>query len=170
MEPAGEHPGAIAALHPDRPAVTTAGTDETRTYGQLDAASIQLGQVFHDGGLRPGDHLAVVLDNRPEFFEAVWAGLRSGLYVTPVNWHLTAEDASFITSDCEADALVAGAALTPVVAGLGAHLGGIAVRLAVGGEIAGFESYDAALGLPLTQEPAAASEGQSTHSGGRRRT
>ena len=160
MDPDGEHPGAIAALHPDWPAVTMAGTGETRTYGQLDAASTQLAQVFHDGGLRPGGHLAVLLDNRPEFFEAVWAGLRSGLYVTPVNWHLTAEEAAFITSDCGADALIAGSALTPVVAGLGAHLGDIAVRLAVGGEVPGFDSYVAALGQPVTQDPAAACEGR----------
>ena len=37
-----------------------------------------------------GDHLALVLDNRAEFFEVVWGAMRAGLYVTPINWHLIA--------------------------------------------------------------------------------
>ncbi|MCU1352731.1 MAG: AMP-dependent synthetase and ligase, partial [Acidimicrobiales bacterium] len=83
---------------------------------------------------------AVLLDNRPAWFEAVWAGLRSGLYVTPINWHLTAEEAAFIATDCGAEALVAGAALAPVLDAGG--LTAIRVRLGVGGSAPGFEPYE----------------------------
>lgn len=154
-----EHLVAAAATHPDRAAVVMAGSGERRTYRQLDEASRALALALHHRGLRRGDHLAVLLDNRAEFFEAVWAGLRSGLYVTPINWHLTAEEAAFIATDCGADALVAGAALAPVLDGGGPDgggldgggldeggldeggLDGIGVRLAVGGPVAGFEDY-----------------------------
>ncbi|MCU1352067.1 MAG: crotonobetaine/carnitine-CoA ligase, partial [Acidimicrobiales bacterium] len=95
----GEHPAAVAAADPDRLAVVMAGSGETRTYGELDEASSRVALALHDRGLRRGDHLAVLLDNRPAWFEAVWAGLRSGLYVTPINWHLTAEEAAFIATD-----------------------------------------------------------------------
>ena len=78
------------------------GSGETRTYRQLDEASRRLALVFRDRGLGPGDHLAVLLENQPAYFEVVWAGLRSGLYVTPINWHLTADEAAYIVDDCGA--------------------------------------------------------------------
>lgn len=52
----------------------------------------------------------------PALYDAVWAGLRSGLYVTPINWHLTAAEAGYILADCGATALVASASLREVVA------------------------------------------------------
>ena len=137
LHEAGEHPAAIAATDPDRPAVVMVGSGETRTYRQLDDASRRLALVLRDRGLGPGDHLAVLLDNQPAYFDAVWAGLRSGLYVTPINWHLTADEAAFIVADCGADALVAGAGLAPVLTGLGDRLDEIGVRLAVGGTAPG---------------------------------
>lgn len=76
------HPAAHAARTPDRPALVMAGSGTVRTYRELDEASTRVALVLRDRGLRPGDHLAVLLDNQAEFFETVWAGLRSGLYVT----------------------------------------------------------------------------------------
>ncbi|MCU1355770.1 MAG: AMP-dependent synthetase and ligase [Acidimicrobiales bacterium] len=150
----GEHPAFVAAAEPDRIAVVMAGSGETRTYRELDEASRRLALALHDRGLRRGDHLAVLLDNRPAFFEAVWAGLRSGLYVTPINWHLTAAEAAFIASDCGASALVAGAALAPVVSAQGSELDDIAVRLAVGGSLPGFEAYQEVVdGRALDDDP-----------------
>ena len=81
-------------------------------------------------GLGPGGHVAVLLENRPEFFEVVWGALRSGLYVTPINWHLAPDEAAYIVEDCGATALVASAALGD---GWEARGGGaLAGRLAVG--------------------------------------
>jgi long-chain acyl-CoA synthetase len=148
----GEHPAFVAATDPDRLAVVMAGSGETRTYRELDEASRRLALVLHDRGLRRGDHLAVLLDNRPAYFEAIWAGLRSGLYVTPINWHLTGAEASFIAADCGADALVAGAGLAPVIDGDG--LDDIGVKLSVGGNAPGFEPYeDTVAGRALDADP-----------------
>ena len=58
-----------------------------------------------------GDHLAVLLQNQAEFFTVVWAAHRIGVYVTPINWHLTADEAGYIVADCDAKALVASAHL-----------------------------------------------------------
>ncbi len=93
------------------------------------------------------------MKNRPEFFEAIWAGLRSGLYVTPVNWHLTPAEAAFIVDDCEASALVTEASLTQVARELNTPLADLRVHLAVGGDNGGlcdFASYEEAL---AGQEP-----------------
>ncbi len=139
-DPAGEHPAAVAAVDPERLAVVMAGTGATRTYGELDEASRRLALVLRDRGLRPGDHLAVLLANQPEFFEAVWAGLRSGLYVTPINWHITPEETRHIIEDCGASALVADADLAASIGGAD-RLAGVNTRLVTGGETDGFEPY-----------------------------
>ena len=46
---------------------------EVRTYREIDEASIRLAQVLRERGLGPGDHVAVLLDNQPEFYDVVWA-------------------------------------------------------------------------------------------------
>ncbi len=55
-------------------------------------------RVLRERGLGPGDHVAVLLDNQPEFFDVVWAAQRIGCYVTPINWHLTADEAGYIVA------------------------------------------------------------------------
>jgi acyl-CoA synthetase (AMP-forming)/AMP-acid ligase II len=136
------HPAAHAASDPDRVALVMSGSGETRTYRELDEASTRLALVLRDRGMRPGDHLAVLLDNEVVFFEAVWAGLRAGLYVTPINWHLTADEAGYIVADSGATALVTSAHLGDTVHELGDDLAAVTTRLAVGGQLEGFEPYE----------------------------
>ena len=83
-----------------------AATGETVTYRELNDRSNQLAQCFFDAGLRFGDHIAVLMENRPEFFEVCWAAQRSGLFYTCINWHFTAEEAAYILDDCDAEVLV----------------------------------------------------------------
>jgi len=122
-----------------------AGSGETITHGELEARSRRLAQLLHARGLRPGDHLAVLLENHPRYFEVFWAAMRSGLYLTPINWHLKAEEAGYIVEDCGATAVVTSAALAGVAADLGPHLAGVDVRLAVDGPVPGFERYEDAV-------------------------
>jgi long-chain acyl-CoA synthetase len=145
LDPAGLHPAAYAATHPDRAALVMAGSGEIRTYRALDEASTRLALVLRDRALRPGDRLAVLLDNEPTYFDAVWAALRSQLYVTPINWHLTAAEAGYIVADCGATALVTAAGMAPVVNALGDDLAGVNTRLSAGGALPGFESYEDAV-------------------------
>src|SRR5882757_1871889 len=92
-----------ARHHPSRPALI-AGAD-TRTFAELNARCNQLARVLRRRGLKAGDGVALVCSNRPEFAEVVYAAQRSGLRITPINWHLTAEEIAYIVSDCEARAL-----------------------------------------------------------------
>jgi acyl-CoA synthetase (AMP-forming)/AMP-acid ligase II len=64
----------------------------TVTWAQLEARSNQLAHLLRSRGLGVGDHVAVFLDNDSHYFEIIWAALRAGLYVTPINWHLGTED------------------------------------------------------------------------------
>ena len=89
------------------------GSGRRITYAELDDRSRRLAGVLDDLGLRRGDHLAVVMENHPAYYEVVWAGLRSGLYVTAVNSHLTAEEAAYIVDDCGAEVVVTSRAARP---------------------------------------------------------
>jgi acyl-CoA synthetase (AMP-forming)/AMP-acid ligase II len=147
LDPAGLHVAAHAAATPDKPAVVMAGSGEVaRTFRELDDASVRLARLLRDRGLRTGDHLAVLVDNGPAFFDAAWAAMRAGLYVTPINWHLTAAEAGYIVRDCDATALVASARLADVVAELDpTDLAAATTRLAADGDLPGFEPLDEAL-------------------------
>jgi len=100
------YPGVWAAKTPEKPAVVLHESGKVVTFGELDERSMRLAQLLHSRGLRRGDHVALFLENRTEFYDVAWAGLRSGLYVTTVNRYLTTEEAGYIVDDCEALAVV----------------------------------------------------------------
>lgn len=86
----------LAREHGGKPAVIMAGSGVRLSYAELERQSNQIAQLFRSRGLRPGDHIAVLMENRPEFFPVVWAAQRSGLFYTPVNWHLSAAEGYYM--------------------------------------------------------------------------
>ena len=140
-----ERHGDMLRRRGDHPAVVMAGSGETLSYAALDDRSTRLARVFDDAGLEPGDHVALMLGNQPEFFVVLWAALRAGLYLTPINWHLGPEEAGYVIDDCGAKAFVTSADLSDVAVGLGDFLAGVVTRLMVGGATSGFADFDAAL-------------------------
>jgi acyl-CoA synthetase (AMP-forming)/AMP-acid ligase II len=139
------HPGIHAANRPDEPAVIMAVGGVTVTWAQLEARSNQLAHLLRSRGLGVGDHIAVFLDNDSHYFEIIWAGLRAGLYVTPINWHLGAEEAGYIVADCDAVALITTSRFADVVTGFGSALDAVTIRLSIDGAIDGFEDYASAI-------------------------
>lgn len=144
------YPGAHAATSPDKAAVVVAETGEVLRYRDLEDRSQRLARHLFDRGLRAGDHLAVLTDNSPRVFEVYWAAMRSGLYLTAVNRHLSADEIAYIVNDCGAQALVVshslGEAATAILPSTD-----VAVRLAFGGDVAGYESYEDALDTASTK-------------------
>ena len=131
--------------------------DGTRTFAELDGRANQLVRALRGLGVRPGDSVALVCTNRPEFAEVSAACARSGLRLTPVNWHLTAAEARYIAADCEATVVI-GDIDRAREATLGAGAApGVRARLAIGqpsetDAVAGFESFEVAL-RPRSPEP-----------------
>jgi long-chain acyl-CoA synthetase len=79
------HPGVFAAKEPDRPAIIMGTAGTVVTYAELQARSNKVAWLARRCGLRPGDGLAVVTENRPELLELAWGAQRSGLHFTAVN-------------------------------------------------------------------------------------
>lgn len=151
-----KEPGAHLATKADSPAVIMADSGEIVTYGQLVERSQRLAQLFFAAGLRPGDHIAILLENHPRYWEVFWAAQRSGLYSTPINWHLKHEEAAYIVRDCGATALITSVAMQGVLAQMDAELADVPIRLVMDGDVEGFQRYETAVAAypaePLAQE------------------
>ena len=145
-----------AAATPDKPAMISADTGEILTFGQLNDASNRVAQLLYARGLRRTDHLAILMENNLHFMEPVWAGFRSGLYVTTVNRYLPPDEAAYIVGDCGAKAIVTSYEKRETAAALTDLIPNCPIRLMVGGTIPGWESYEAALAAsspePLAEE------------------
>ena len=139
------YPGKWAARVPQRPAVITAETGAVLTYGELEDRSVRLANVLLQAGLRRGDVVAVLSDNDARVFEVYWAALRSGLWFTAVNHHLSADEVAYILRDSGARAVVVSASQTATASAVTHRLPDILVRLAFGGEVPGYQPYEEAV-------------------------
>ena len=70
-------------------------------------------------GLRPGDRLAVVMQNRWEMAALHWACQLAGVVVVPLNWRSNADELDYFLSDSGAAALAFDGSATAAVAGSG---------------------------------------------------
>src|SRR4051812_33324653 len=95
----------FASLTPGKAAVVIAETGQGTTYGELHARSARLA-TFLAGQLAEGEVIAVLLENRPEYFEACFGARRAGLYYVPVSTHLTAGELDYMLRDSGAKVLV----------------------------------------------------------------
>ncbi len=139
----GMAPAVWADLQPDKVAVYEV-SGRTRTFGELNANANRIARLLRDHGLQAGDSIALVCANRAEFADVLFAAQRSGLRMTPVNWHLTAEEIAYVIDNCEAKALFAD--VNVEAAGPAAALcDRLMVKIAIGGELPGFLPYDATL-------------------------
>ncbi|WP_433274368.1 acyl-CoA synthetase [Pseudonocardia xinjiangensis] len=147
-------PGTFATLTPDKPAVIMSDSGAVLTYAELDDRSVRLANVLREAGLRPGDGVALLAENRLEFHVVYWAAMRSGLYFTPLNHHLTAAEIVHIVNDCGAKALVVSSGVAAIATALLGRTPQVAIRLAVGGPVAGYDDIVASL-AGASPEPAA---------------
>ncbi len=138
------HPFLHAEKTPDRPAIIMASTGKTLTYRQLEDLSNQGAQLFRKLGLKTGDGIAIFMDNNELFLPICWAAQRAGLYYTCISSRLTAPEVEYIVGDCGAKVFIASNALASVARELATGLPKLEKRYAVGGDIAGFESWESA--------------------------
>lgn len=96
----------VADRDPDRPAVVDpAGA--TVTFGELVDMSHRLAHGLRRAGLGPGSTVAALLPNGVEMVALYLAAIESGLYFTPVNFHLVPDEAAYVLTNSDSGVLVA---------------------------------------------------------------
>ncbi len=94
-----------AERYPSNPALRL-GPDEL-TYAELDDMSARLATLLRARGFEPGDRVAIMLPNVPQFAISYYGILRAGGIVVPMNVLLKRREISFFLEDSGADLLLA---------------------------------------------------------------
>ncbi|XP_049733329.1 long-chain fatty acid transport protein 1 isoform X4 [Elephas maximus indicus] len=114
---------AVARRQPEHLALVDAGSGVCWTFGQLDAYSNAVANLFLQLGFAPGDVVALFLEGRPEFV-GLWLGLaKAGVEAALLNINLRCEPLAFCLGTSGAKALVFGGELAAAVAEVSGHLG-----------------------------------------------
>jgi long-chain acyl-CoA synthetase len=90
---------------PDRPAVRL--DDSILTYRALRDATGRMATLLAERGVRPGDRVAVMLPNVPEFATVYFGVLRAGAVVVPMNPLLKEREVAYYLADSGAALIVA---------------------------------------------------------------
>src|SRR5438876_653911 len=86
-------------------AVAVVDGERRRTFAQWDAEIRAAAGALARMGLKPGDHLAVVMRNRYEMATLYWASHMLGLIFTPISWRSSLDEIAYCLEDCDAMAL-----------------------------------------------------------------
>ena len=130
----------LAAESPERLAlVTPAG--EAVSAGDLAIASNRLVHAMRALGLNRGDAVAVAVPNGREMIELYLAAFQSGLYLTPINHHLTAAEMAYILTDCDAKLFVTDERFAEAAIAAADLAGLDPARRVAAGKVEGFVPY-----------------------------
>ena len=128
-----------AAVARDAGATALVDGERRIDYAELYAIACRLVGAFDELGLKRGDHLVTVLQNRWEAAVLHWACQLVGVIITPINWRASAGELDYVLEDAEAAALVFEAVSTPAVAQ--SARSGALPRIAVGGAAGGTHAF-----------------------------
>ena len=139
------HPFHQAQKTPHKAAYIMADTGETVTYRQLDDRSNQVAQMLRALGLVAGDHIAILLENHPRFFEICWGAQRAGIIYTAMSSRLNVSEAAYIAKDCAAKLLITSRTLAAMALELVMQAPDVPHRLMLDGTVDGYLAYEALL-------------------------
>ena len=97
---------------PDKALTIFEGT--ATTYREMDDRATATAGGLADRGVGPGDVVAILSYNCPEFLEALFAANVLGAIAMPINWRLAAPEVRYILEHSGARALVCDASLLPL--------------------------------------------------------
>lgn len=94
----------IAELAKSRPsALALSDGTRTRSWSELQDRVTRWARALRERfALAPDDHAALLIGNRVEGVEGILAAIHAGIWMTPVNWHLTAEEIAYVVRDSTA--------------------------------------------------------------------
>ncbi|OZB17577.1 MAG: acyl-CoA synthetase [Rhodobacterales bacterium 34-62-10] len=147
-------PRSHAQKNPNAIAYVMCATDEQVSFAQLEARANQGAHLLRRAGLRRGDHIAILMENRREFLEICFAADRAGLYYTTISTHLMPDEIAHILQDCGARILIVSDRLLDSLALLRPTLEACVQTYVVGTTPPGLHDWTAST-APLPQTPIA---------------
>ncbi len=123
-----------------------------RTWREFNDRANQIVHLLRKRGVQPGDGVALLAHNGPEFAE-VWAATqRAGFRLTAVNWHQSPELIAYVIDNSDAKALIAsGRFVAGATEAATKAANKLNVKLAFAGAIPGFDDYEASLAAESTE-------------------
>ncbi len=91
-----------------------APSGRTLTFAEYEAGANQAAHALRETGLRKGDHMAIFMENHPAMLLAQAGAERTGLYFTPVNSYLSAEEVAYVINDSRSRVVVSSTAKADV--------------------------------------------------------
>src|SRR5690349_12301101 len=95
-----------AGAFPDKPAAWFNGV--WKTYGELNRQADQVAAFLIGLGVRPGDRVAILLENSFDYISAHFGAFKAGAVEVSLNTELAAAGLKQLLLDCEAKVLIAG--------------------------------------------------------------
>ena len=102
----GDYARKGAAQNPDRTAFIVPELGVSLSYRELDRRVSRAVALFRREGLKPGDRLAWYGRNNEQYFITLFAAIRSGIVVVPLNWRCVEPEIAFFLADSETRLLV----------------------------------------------------------------
>ena len=102
----GDLPRIHAAERGDRPAIRFG--ERSWTFAQLDAASSRVAQALRAQGVGPGDRVAYLDKNSPEYFLLLFGAAKLNAVTVAVNWRLAPPEMAYVIDDAGAKVLAIG--------------------------------------------------------------
>ena len=142
-----------AVLDPNGPALIFEPSGHVVSWSAYEKTANQVAHLLRQTGLAKGDHIALFMENIPEVLLAEAGAERTGVYFTPVNSYLSADEVAYIVNDSKARVVLTSKAKADIAAQLPALCPDVERWIMVaepGAAAAPFESWDEAVGSQPT--------------------
>jgi long-chain acyl-CoA synthetase len=123
------------------------------TAGDLLERVNKLSRALQALGCKRGDRVAMVMHNEATVLQLLMATAQIGLYLVPINHHLTASEVAHIMRDCDAKVVFCSPDLAEKVAAAAETVGLAAECRFASGEVTGFGTVDALVAPQATDTP-----------------
>src|SRR5260221_9270201 len=102
-----------------------------QTYAQLWSRVCRLSSALAELGVRPGDRIALLMQNSDRYIEVYQAAALMGVAVVPLNFRFVASEVEYVVNHCGARALMFDVSFVDTVQSLRTKLPSVAERYIV---------------------------------------
>ena len=115
--------------------------DRRVTHAAFRDRVASVGRALHDAGVRPGDRVAVLMENVPEFLECYYAITGSGGIFAPLNWRLHPTEHSVLLQDAQPKVIIAAAKYDATISSARRDVASLEQIIVTDGELPGCANF-----------------------------